>query len=109
MKLDEFITQSLLDIRNGVRKANEQIAKIDGGTLGIDQAAHFQMGPYGDESGRVSFDIAVTVEDSSKGNVGAGIKVLGLGTGIFSDLGFKKKNESVSRITFHVKPGKYTG
>jgi len=109
MRLDEFIRQSLLDIRNGVRSANEEIAKIDGGTLGLDQSAHFQMGPYEDESGRVSFDIAVTVEDSSRGNMGAGIKVLGLGVGIASKLGFQKRNEHVSRITFHVKPGKYTG
>ena len=109
MKLDEFITQSLLDIRNGIRVANEKIAKIDGGTLGIDQTAHFQMGPYNDESGRISFDIAVIAEDTSKGDASAGIRVLGFGAGLASKLGFQKRNESVSRITFHVKPGKYTG
>ncbi len=109
MKLDEFIKQSLLDIRNGVRSANEEIAKIEGGTLGLDKEAHFQMGPYNGDAGKIIFDIAVTVEDSSNGSVGAGIKVLGLGTGVFSKLGFLKKNERISRITFYLKPGKYTG
>ena len=109
MKLETFITQSLLDIRNGIRSANESIAKLDGGTLGVDQAAHFQMGPYDDESGKVTFDVAVTAEDSSEGNADAGIRVLGLGVGLASRLGFLKKNSSFSRITFHVKPGKYTG
>jgi hypothetical protein len=109
MKLDEFIAQSLLDIRNGIRTANEKIAVIDGGVLGENQSAHFTMGPYADESGRVSFDIAVTAENSSKGGVSAGIQVLGFGTGLSSKLGFNKKDSSVTRITFHVKPGKYTG
>jgi hypothetical protein len=109
MKLDEFIRQSLLDIRNGLRKANEEIAKIEGGTLGINQSAHFIMGPFNDGSGRVSFDIAVTVEDSSDGKVGAGIKVLGLGANLFSKIGFQKRSENVSRITFYVKSDKYTG
>lgn len=109
MKLDDFITQSLLDIRNGIRHANEEIARMDGGTLGVDTAAHFQMGPYADAAGNISFDIAVTVENSSSGGASAGIQVLGLGTGLAAKLGFRNRNESVSRITFHVKPGKYTG
>lgn len=109
MKLDKFIMETLLDIRNGIRTANEEIAKLEGGELGKNKSAHFQMGPYSDESGRISFDIAVTVEDSSKGDVSAGIRVLGLGAGLASKLGFQSKNERISRIKFHVKPGEYTG
>lgn len=109
MELEEFITKSLLDIRNGVRAANEEIAKIEGGILGKDKTAHFQMGPYSDGSGQVTFDVAVTAESSGGGEAKAGIHVLGLGLGFASKIGFHSKNERVSRITFHVKPGYHTG
>jgi len=110
MELDKFITQTLLDIRNGVRGANEEIARLEGGELGKDRSAHFVMGPYSDESGRISFDIAVTVQDSSKSDVGASIHVLSLASGsLASKLGFRSKNERISRIKFCVKPDKHTG
>lgn len=52
MELEEFIHKTLVDIRNGLRKANEEIARLEGGKLGVDHAALFQLESHGGQNGK---------------------------------------------------------
>ncbi|MFH0863849.1 MAG: hypothetical protein V1858_02090 [Candidatus Gottesmanbacteria bacterium] len=91
MKLDEFITQVLLDIDNGITKARGTTSKA------------YQVGSNGD----VSFDVAVTTTDTSSteagGEVKAGIvQVIGIGGGGKVSKENIKENIEISRIQFSV-------
>lgn len=70
MELEEFIRKTLIDIRNGLRGANEEIAKLEGGKLGVDKAALFQLESHGGQGGKsyINFDIAVTVSKETQKN-----------------------------------------
>lgn len=102
-EMETFIKKSLLDIRNGVRSANTEIAELEGGVLGKDKAALFQFQP----ENTIDFDIAVTAQRSDEKGGGLKISVVSIGIG-----GFLKKNtsnEQISRIKFSLKPGLRTG
>ncbi len=83
MELKEFIQKTLIDIRNGLRGANEEIAKLEGGKLGVDQAALFQLESHGGQGGKsyINFDIAVTVSREKQKTGGGSIKVAVLNVG----------------------------
>lgn len=91
MNLDEFIKNSLVDIRKGLRNGNLELGKEFGGE-----------GPFslGERNAKIDFDIAVTIENNTKGNVGGGIKVA------VANLGSQMENETkasnFSRIRFSV-------
>ena len=109
MELEEFIQRTLISIRNGLRGANEEIAKLEGGKLGMDQSALFQLESHGGQAGKsyINFDIAVTVskETQKTGSGGMKIAVVNIG-GEVNDIG---KQEYVSRIKFSLISGKNTG
>lgn len=109
MELEEFIRKTLIDIRNGLRGANEEIAKLEGGKLGGDRAALFQLESHGGQGGKsyINFDIAVTVSKEKQKTGGGSINVLAVNVGgKASDTG---KEEYVSRIKFALISGKDTG
>jgi hypothetical protein len=91
MKLNEFITDVLKDIDNGLQEAK----KITGRKYRVDTR----------ENKGVTFDIAVTAENSSlteaEGEAKAGfIQVLGARVG--AKLENKQENSEVSRIQFTI-------
>jgi|SRR3989344_4691639 len=106
MELENFIKETLVGIKNGVRSANFEIAKAEGKELGKDIGAAFIFRPDEKDSS-VVFDVAVTVSSESKKEGGGGIKIaiakLGAGVSETSAL------QHVSRIKFSVKPSLITG
>lgn len=101
MELEQFIKQTLLGIRGGLKSANKVIL---GDKYGVD-ASPFVLEPstYNrdkKENGFVTFDIAVTVSEETKGTGGAEIKIY------VASLGGKTEGISterhVSKIAFSV-------
>jgi hypothetical protein len=108
MELDDFISQSLLQIIRGVRAAKDSDAdhkhliapqmKRDGGPDKEDAVAiagRFDWGFL------VSFDVAVSVSSKSDNTGKASIQVFGFG-GAMAGVQSASANEVVSRIKFRV-------
>jgi hypothetical protein len=104
MKLDEFVKEVLSQIISGVRQAQA----IDGGAYvvpdgdgGHNYASHPRVSSSAQiKSTIVDFDIALTVEDSSKGSGGGGLKVFGFNANAQGEL--SSKDTTVSRVQFAV-------
>jgi hypothetical protein len=109
MELEEFIHKTLVDIRNGLRAANEEIAKLEGGELGKDKAALFQLESHGGEKGKsyINFDIAVTVNKETGASGGSSIRVPFLSVG--GEINGAERQEYLSRIKFALISGLNTG
>jgi len=96
VELKEFIASTLGEIQEGVQMAIDQTrgkGAINPSWSGTDQigAKYIQ---------NVQFDIAVTVDDESKGSIGGGIKVVGISIG-GEDISASKTSR-VSRIQFSI-------
>ncbi|MFC7513574.1 hypothetical protein ACFQUU_01005 [Herbaspirillum sp. GCM10030257] len=104
MKLDEFIKEVLSEIVSGIRSAQE----VDGGAFivpGGDGGHQYANHPRVSSSARlkstiVDFDIALTVEESSKSSGSGGVKVVGIGANIQGESTLK--DTKVSRIQFAI-------
>lgn len=98
MELEEFITTTLLGIKNGIRSANIKIAENDGKKLGIDDTIQYQIDR--DDKKGIKFDIAVTVsgEKATEGGGKIRVAVVNVGGGVTSS----SKEEHISRISFEV-------
>lgn len=104
MNLDEFVKEVLSQIISGIRSAQEVKGGafvVPNGDGGHDYAKH----PRFSSSARikstiVDFDIALTVEDASKGSGGGSLKVFGIGANAQGELA--SKDTTVSRIQFAV-------
>jgi hypothetical protein len=104
MKLSEFVQEVLTEIISGIRAAQS----IDGGAFvvpsgdgGHDYAKHPRVSSSARlKSTIVDFDIALTVEDSSKGGGGGALKVFGMGANVQGEV--SSKDTTVSRIQFAV-------
>lgn len=107
MELSEFIKSSLVDVYTGLRKANEFIAKDEGGVLGEDKSAHFVM-RAGEE---IEFDVAVMVNEGEKSADSAGIKVaiFDIGGGVNGQSETNYAQQHASRIRFKVRSSLNTG
>jgi hypothetical protein len=107
MELEEFIRTSLISIYKGVRRANEEIAKLDGKTLGKDKEPTFVLEPRTGEKWQsyISFDIAVTVTQETGKAGGGSVKIVVVSLG--GEAESKAVYESISRIKFYVAPFKY--
>ncbi len=92
MELQQFISDTLFNVKMGLSNANKRINEAEN-----KQSKTFVI----NQGDQVSFDIAVTVNDESAGNVGAGIRIASIGIG--SDLETKTAQGSISRIKFSVK------
>jgi hypothetical protein len=98
MKLDQFVSDTLIEIMTGVADAQHRWAT--GGKKGTINPV---WGGYekGQQAVReVTFDVAVTVSESTNGKVDGGIKVVGVG--VEAGLNKKAENSNVSRISFSV-------
>lgn len=104
MELEEFISKTLVDIKNGVSNANDILAKAEGKTRGVDANLYFAIEPHGREKkeGYINFDIAVTVSKETATSGGGGIKIAVASLG--GELSETGSEQSISRIKFHVLP-----
>lgn len=104
MKLSEFVEEVLSEIVSGIRaaQAGESGAFIvPGGDGGHGYAQHPRMSASARlKSTIVDFDIALTVEETSKGTGGGALKVFGVGANVQGEL--TSKDSTVSRIQFAV-------
>lgn len=93
MKLEDFLSETLVAIATGVNKANQKLEK-----------KQYVVQTHSDHT--VEFDIAVTVSkgktEIAEGTLGADIKVFK--SGVSGKKGNLKSDESISRIRFKVKP-----
>ena len=91
MKVDEFVATSLEQIVEGVRRAQQAVDPMGG-----------QVNPHYTSGMRdhIEFDLAVTVEESTKtaGELGVSVWAVKAGTGGASE----NRNASVSRLRFKV-------
>lgn len=95
MELNEFITNVLFEVTSGIKNANKKVGE---GT--------FQMEAYRreNETGFISFDLAVKTNEATGKDVKGGIQVLNLGVG--GDVSNSTTHESANRIKFYIIPGK---
>lgn len=104
MKLNEFVKEVLTEIISGIRGAQD----VEGGAFIVpsgDGGHEYAIHPRVSSSARikstiVDFDIALTVEDSSMGAGGGGLKVFGIGANIQGEL--SSKDTTVSRVQFAI-------
>ncbi len=96
MDLQEFVSQTLVQIIQGVKDAQQE-ARKHGGKVNPDQS----HSPFpGKDIQNVEFDVALTVTEGTgtKGGMGLVVGPLALGTQGES----KAQNSSVSRVRFSV-------
>ncbi len=99
MKLKDFVSDTLVEIMEGVATAHDRWSNSG-------QKGHINPVWGGYEEAHkaikdVTFDVAVTVEETSSGEVGGGIRVLGIGNA--EGRGSKAtQNSRVSRISFSI-------
>ncbi len=113
MKLEEFITTTLTQIINGVRKAqlDTKDSAVEQGetglvnprvTYGADDAPKGKH--YATSGGNVvqmvDFDVAVTTQESADVKAGFGVFVAGIGLGTKG--GVSSQDSAISRIKFQV-------
>lgn len=104
MELEDFIDQALSQIISGIRKAQARDGGayvIPDGDGGHDYAEHPRLSSSARlKSTVVDFDIAITVEDSSKVGGSGRLKVLSFGAKVEGDL--TTKESIASRIQFAI-------
>ena len=94
MEFKDFIKKILVDLVDSVEEVRQQ--------------SHRDMHLSGSKENRtVEFDIAVSVEDSIKGEGSAGIKIFQVIEG-GGDIAKKIKNSTVSRIKFGIDIDRWT-
>jgi hypothetical protein len=101
MELDEFIKSTLVSIVKGVREANEATKPFRQEDIRDSPLFAVHRATKGDESGKVIFDVALTVSEASTGKGGGGIKVAGVGFGAEAGKSLTAGHES--RIKFQVE------
>lgn len=89
MEIKEFVKNVLKDIVDAVEEIRRESSR------------DMHLASHKDTNQTIEFDIAVTVEDSTKGSGRAGIKVFQFIEG-GGDISNELKNSSVSRIKFGV-------
>ena len=92
MELKEFIKKSLIEIRLGVREANEElVVRVD---------KEYKPFSMGDMKSKLDFDVAITVENSESSKVEGGLRVAIVKLG--SDIENNIKTNNLSRIKFSI-------
>lgn len=108
IKLEDFVSQSIKEIINGVVTAQEYAitkgADVNPSQLDVAPNERFKETPKGSLRGRlmqeIHFDIAVTATEGTQISGGAGILISVLSIGLQGKK--DKDNTSVSRISFDV-------
>jgi len=100
MNLKEFITQTLTEIAEGIRDANEPVQQAGGRAVpAVDFVAFDDDRPQSPIQ-LVDFDVAVTAQEESATKVGGGLLIAGIGLGGKTET--QAQASSVSRIRFRV-------
>lgn len=100
MELREFITQTLVEIQQGVQDAISQQDAIEGNNGLINPVFSMYGLPGKEQVQKVEFDVAVTATDKASGGGKAGIKVFSVE---FGGEGSKGSEHSVaSRVKFTI-------
>lgn len=105
MELNQFVTESIVQITNGIVNAQEKLAeewvRINPKPCGNVDVVSPML--YTAENGAgvfpLTFDVAVSVEDKEEGTA-FGIKVLDVGVNIQD--GSQESRSTVSRVTFTI-------
>jgi ethanolamine utilization microcompartment shell protein EutL len=100
MKLDQFISQTLISVVEGISKANKEVFENKKLSQHSDP---FSIGVFGekqDDAAYINFDIAVTVASEVAADVkgGGDIVIASLDT----SAEISRKNENVSRVKFKI-------
>jgi len=97
MELQEFITETLIQIVNGV-KAAQNLVKDSTAII----APHGYLGgvQYRREMQSIEFDVAITTTDTTEAKAGAGVFVAGISLG--GQARGEASNQTLSRIKFKV-------
>ncbi|KRA57395.1 hypothetical protein ASD89_06900 [Caulobacter sp. Root656] len=98
MELREFVTNTLVQILEGVGDAQEQLGKT--GKRGIVNPTWGGGEKLYEHVQNVSFDVAVTVASKAEGGANAGIKVLAIDIGAKGSI--ETQNSNVSRVAFSI-------
>jgi hypothetical protein len=99
MDLETFVKQSLLEITNGLKKANERIKK-DFGPADLPSTFLLKSGNNAELGQGIQFDVAVTTSLHGKGSAGAGLKLSVVQIGLGGEAA--ASSEQISRIRFIV-------
>lgn len=106
MKLDEFITETLLNVRKGIHDANTQI-KRDNPSSDVPNCYFLRPGSAQENGAGIEFDVAVTTKLEGDGKAGGRVS-LSVVEATFGSGGAVSK-ESASRIRFVVTIGNWIG
>lgn len=93
MDLENFIVQTLIAIRAGVRKANDEIVAKN-----LNSEHPFHLGQIGKDV--IEFDVAVSAENDNSKKAGGGLMISVLNLG--GDTENRLKNANASRIKFKI-------
>ena len=102
MNLKEFVTETIVQIMEGVQEAQNQV-----GDKGIVNPRSYQSGtffvdtpPQPNELRPAEFDVAVTASSGSEAKGGAGLLVAAIGMGVQDTQ--SEGNTAISRIRFEL-------
>ncbi len=102
MDLENFISETLVQISKGVLDANRRVSTSEGKkSTGADESL-YSLSPGQDQGGGkgVHFDVAVTTQTSDEGQGGAKMKLAVFEANLGGKL--KSSEQAVSRVQFSV-------
>ena len=106
MELDKFISETLSDIRRGIRDANTE-AKGENPKPDAPNYFFLRPGSKQEQGAGIEFDVAVTTKAEGKGSAGAKVRLAVVEADLGGGGGAKK--ESASRIKFTITIGNWIG
>ena len=106
MELDKFISETLSDIRKGIKDANAE-AKGDNPKPDAPNYFFLRPGSQQERGAGIEFDVAVTTKAEGKGSAGAKVRLAVVEADLGGGGGAMK--ESASRIKFTVTIGSWIG
>lgn len=93
MKLSEFVSETILEIEDGLASVEED----NGNSYNITDSSK----KGGSPGGSIDFDVAITTTSSDAGKVRAGLSVVGIDL-LGADISNKNEASAFSRIKFSV-------
>jgi len=107
MELQEFVTETLLEISNGVHEANNIRLGEKAKDPNASRTFFLRPGSKSENGAGIEFDVAVTTKKAGEGKAGAKLKLSVVEAELGGGGGASK--ESVSRIRFTVNVGQWVG
>ena len=103
MELKDFVSETLKQIMEGVKGAQDKAAEMGGainprGFINSDNRAI--RGPFGEPAQLINFDVVVSTNDVDKAKGGVGIFVGDIGVGVRGEA--ESQSTAVNRIQFSV-------